>query len=224
MSESEWAAAPTASDFIEDRLRANPDASFEELKDAAAAVGLHIPPFLYGAALRKLGLPVARGGAGSAGAPTADAKAVPAGDAATDKELSNPAVLQPQPSRSKKTNSGFDFAVEVLRMTPDISFQELRARASMEGFNLMPIVYGRAKALLGLVPTKPRKSKRQKEQEAAAAVLADPMDGLREQTTGSMNSIDKLVDTVRALDQDRRKLREVLVAIHEICDRALKNQ
>ncbi len=219
MSESEWAAAPTASDFIEDRLRANPDTSLQELKEAAAAVGLHIPPFLYGATRRKLGLPEAGAVDASAHASAADAAAADA-DAAD----ANPAVLQPQPSRTKKSNSGFDFAVEVLRMTPDISFQELRARASMEGFNLMPIVYGRAKALLGLVPTKPRKSKKQKEQEAAAQQLADPMDGLSEQVTGSMNSIDKLVDTVRALDHDRRKLREVLVAIHEICDRALKNQ
>ena len=79
-----------------------------------------------------------------------------------------------------------------------------------------PIVYGRAKALLGLVPTKPRKPKAPKrlaQVETAGVPGTTSLDGL--------GSLDKLVETVRALDDDRKRLHEVLHAIYKICDSAL---
>lgn len=49
-----------------------------------------------------------------------------------------------------------EFAVAALRENPESSFRDLRAKAEASGFELYPIVFGRAKALLGLVATKPR--------------------------------------------------------------------
>jgi hypothetical protein len=63
----------------------------------------------------------------------------------------------------------FDFAVQELRKDPDISYRDLKARADVHGYKFPPILYGRAKALLGLVAVKPRTSKK-----AAAAAAAAP--------------------------------------------------
>lgn len=50
----------------------------------------------------------------------------------------------------------FAFAIEALRQSPDASYADLKARAELEGWNLIPIVYGRARAQLGLVTSKPK--------------------------------------------------------------------
>ena len=71
--------------------------------------------------------------------------------------------------------SGFDFAVEMLRLTPEISFQDLRDRARLAGLNLPPIVYGRAKALLGLVPTKPRRRREPPAEVAGGGRVGNPL-------------------------------------------------
>lgn len=48
------------------------------------------------------------------------------------------------------------FAMEALRLNPDASYADLKARAEMEGVTLIPVVYGRAKLRLGLVKPKPK--------------------------------------------------------------------
>lgn len=56
----------------------------------------------------------------------------------------------------KNKSESFDFIVELLEQNPEISYAEVAEAASAKGFKIYPIVYGRAKAKLGLVPTAPR--------------------------------------------------------------------
>jgi len=49
-------------------------------------------------------------------------------------------------------------AVAVLQKNPQADFQTVKAKVAKHG-DLFPIVYGRAKALLGLVKSKPRKDR-----------------------------------------------------------------
>ena len=55
--------------------------------------------------------------------------------------------------------SAIEFAKEKLNLNPEASYAEIKAQAKFEGIPIFPVVYGRAKALLGLVPTAPYGSK-----------------------------------------------------------------
>src|SRR6185295_16409139 len=58
-----------------------------------------------------------------------------------------------------------EFVVAALREYPTTSFRDLKAKAEANGFELFPIVFGRAKAWLGLVPTKPRTAKAERTEQ-----------------------------------------------------------
>jgi hypothetical protein len=60
------------------------------------------------------------------------------------------------PLTGKNKSESFDFVVGLLEQNPEISYAEVAKAASEKGFKIYPIVYGRAKAKLGLVPTAPR--------------------------------------------------------------------
>lgn len=129
--------------------------------------------------------------------------------------IATPAAATPGGQKS----SAFQFAVEALRMSPEMSFQDLKARASMSGLAMQPIVFGRAKALLGLVPTRPRRPKVEaprllRQVESAQQVDRLPgLDGIR--------SVEQLVILVRALEGERIKLRTALTAIQDAVTEAL---
>jgi hypothetical protein len=236
MQESPTAETTSARDFVERQLRADPECSFTEIRDRAARVGLNVHRFLYGSSRRALGLPPRPE---SDEAEARDAQAEAAGDeprnpAASDAdaavaraeiEPSAGAVEVPAeraPAAGPKKGAAFAFALEVLRMSPDISFQDLKARAMLANMQVPPIVFGRAKALLGLVPTKPRRARAEpprllRQVESAAAVSRLPaLDGIR--------SVEQLVQTVRALENERQRLRALLAAIKQSVDEALADE
>ena len=62
-------------------------------------------------------------------------------------------------------SGAFDFAVRMLRSEPNLEYGALKLRAEANGFRIPPILYGRAKAYLGLVPVKPRATKAQKQEQ-----------------------------------------------------------
>ncbi|MEQ1631631.1 MAG: hypothetical protein ABL997_04605, partial [Planctomycetota bacterium] len=170
----------SARDFLERELRANPDVAFADVQERGRRLGLNIPPFLYGSARRALGLPSRRDlvevsrrdlveptvAAPVAAEPTTrfrdEAKppvafeSAPRPEAMDDVEVEAADEAPPAAPAAAQKGSAFQFAVETLKLSPDLSFQDLKLRASMAGLKMQPIIYGRAKALLGLVPTKPR--------------------------------------------------------------------
>ena len=84
-----------------------------------------------------------------------------------------------QPEQQKITP--IEFVKEKLKQNPEAAYSEIKAQAKLEGLTVYPVVYGRAKALLGLVPTAPygskskarRKAKEAKEAKALQDALAD---------------------------------------------------
>jgi len=259
MEDSAMPEGLTARDFLERELRANPEASFAELQDRGRQLGLNIPPFLYGSARRALGLPVRRDLANPSPAvsvepapmPTFEAAAFEAADAV---EPDAPAEVEdaeemeseeapadeaasmaaPMAGMAKAKSPAFDFAIEQLRINPDLSFQDLKQRGTMAGLRLMPIVYGRAKALLGLVPVKPRQPRAKKMPEAplslrqveSAEAMPRPMPrpaAQPAQTSLSLGSLEQLVTALRELESERQRLRAALAAIQACVDEAIEN-
>jgi hypothetical protein len=232
--------APSAKDFVERELRSEPDITYPEMRERAAKVGLNVPPFLYGATRRTLGLPARPEATVREPAPVAPQPArtpARAGEDAADERLdearpdahagatNGPAAAAtngaqengagPQDRKPPAKGSGrtvFEFAVEMLKLTPEISFQDLRDRALLAGLKLPPIVYGRAKALLGLVPTKPRRKREAppaprslRQVDSAAQLQPRPeLEGLKQ--------IEQLVATAREVEAQCRRLRAAVEA------------
>ncbi len=132
----------------------------------------------------------------------------------------------------KAKSAAFEFATEQLRINPDLSFQDLKHRASMANLRLMPIVYGRAKALLGLVEVKPRKPRARPMSDAPLSLVqvdsaaamprvapamasAPSLDGL--------GSLEQLIQALRELENERQRLRAALAAIQACVDEAMEN-
>ena len=57
---------------------------------------------------------------------------------------------------AKKDTSAMDFILATLKKSKKASYAEVKAAAEEKGLAVYPIMYGRAQALLGYVPMKPR--------------------------------------------------------------------
>lgn len=80
---------------------------------------------------------------------------------------------------SKKTQAGFDYLVAALKANKDAAYADLKANAEKKGLTVYPIMFGRAKAMLGLVKAKSRgQAKTPKEAaRAAGGKRGRPQDG-----------------------------------------------
>ncbi|MBL8733116.1 MAG: hypothetical protein JNN13_12165 [Planctomycetes bacterium] len=199
--------------FARERLAADPSLDFHALRAAAAEQGISLQPIQYGRARRSLGLT-------GENAPAAAAPVRPA----------------------RKGSVAFDFLVEQLRAEPTLSYGDLRRRAEAEGHPIAPIMYGRAKAMLGLVPVKPRGSKKaaaeaaKAQADAAVPAAAKPAtkpvpmsfkqvesveaDRFSKQLAEA-RTLEQLVAAVKDLDAERRRLRNLLIEIVTKLDSAL---
>ncbi|MFT4843057.1 MAG: hypothetical protein ACI8UD_000757 [Planctomycetota bacterium] len=254
--------------FASERLRNNPQLTFEDLRQAAEEAGVTIQPIHYGRARRQLGLtgappvqsqdPVPPGFSQERQTTTVrrteevslpmeyvPAAPVPADTSASEHAapLSPPAVPIPTPdpvtvptshaaaspilaapSAAPKRNGSpaFDFLVESLRAEPTLSYRELQTRSMANSYRVAPIMYGRAKALLGLVPVAPRgqgKSRKPAKQtlQQADAGSSDHLS----QELSNVRSVEDLVQIIKHLDDERKWLRSLLENIANLIDEAL---
>jgi len=241
--------------FAIERLRENPDLDYAAVRREADEAGVAMQPILYGRARRHLGLPPMRnkGPVLPMESNRVTTTATPETDIETDGETPNekpaetpsddtPAMdTAPEadgdstPAPKKKGSVAVEFLVGELRAEPGMSYAELRRRAEAKGFPIAPIMYGRAKAVLGLVPVRPRGSKKDKAAAADAAntnaVAAAPR-VLKQvesvaadrfaQKLDEVRNLEQLVQAVKELDAERRRLRGLLEKIVTMIDEALE--
>lgn len=210
--------------FAVERLRENPDLDYASLRRLASEAGVMIQPIQYGRARKQLALPpVQKPSRAIVLEPRADGPAA----------ASDPAADMVAPRR--RGSEAFDFLVQELRRDGSLSYAALRAACEEKGWKIAPIMYGRAKAMLGLVPVKPRGPRKAK--AAAAAAAAAPMAedaGPRtlrqvesvaadrfQQQLADARTVDQLVAVVKQLDAERRRLRDLLEEIVTRIDEAL---
>lgn len=215
---------PSGEAFAIERLREDPNLDYTQLRTLAAAAGITMQPIQYGRARKHLGLPPLQGQTRMpALGPT-----TPTDNAPTATEAAGEATST-APRRAG--SAVFEFLVQELRADPTLSYAHLRAAGEARGWNIAPVVYGRAKAKLGLVPVRPRGTGRRATATAAAAAAAaatprsltqvesaykQQPKGRGEDRTG-----DQLVAIVKELDAERRRLRALLERIVAMIDEAL---
>ena len=114
-----------------------------------------------------------------------------------------------------------------LREDQTLSYGDLQARAETKGLKIAPIMYGRAKALLGIVPVAPR-AKDPNRKSAARASSTQPLpqtDVSRSDPFSlqldNVKSVEDLVRIVKLLDNERRRLRGLLEQISNTIDETL---
>ena len=143
-----------------------------------------------------------------------------------------------------KKQTAIEFAKTKLSINPEATFAEIKAQAKIEGLVVYPVVYGRAKALLGLVPMAPygSKSKARKAKAAAASAtsvrssgsgasaaetnrLTPPqIDNSSQRTTranatangGALSSLEEMIADLKLAVQERDSYRATLEKIAEL--------
>jgi hypothetical protein len=128
-------------------------------------------------------------------------------------------------ARKKKTAAkkgahkpGFDFIVKRLEKDPQAVYADIRAAAEKAGHTVYPIMFGRAKASLGLVKSKPRGSK--KTRAAAFPQTARRGPGRPRKAAGPA-SLEEVVRHLRDQERDVRAMRAALERVRGVVDEVL---
>jgi hypothetical protein len=122
-----------------------------------------------------------------------------------------------------KKSETLDFTRRYLREKPEATFAEIRDAAAKENMKIYPIVFGRAKALEGLVKVAPYGSKKRAREEKAAAQRAASMQVGGDVAEGGVSDakIDSVISGVRESHQERERYRAALIKISKILDELL---
>lgn len=207
--------------FAIERLREDPNLDYTQLRTLATAAGITMQPIQYGRARKHLGLPPLQ----SQTRAPAPGPSAPTGDAPPATQVAG-ASASAAPRRAG--SAVFEFLVQELRADPTLSYAHLRAAGEARGWNIAPVVYGRAKAKLGLVPVRPRGTGRRATATAAAAAATprsltqvESAYKRQPQGRGEDRTGDQLVAIVKELDAERRRLRALLERIVAMIDEAL---
>ena len=118
---------------------------------------------------------------------------------------------------AKKSTKAMDFIVAQLKRNPKVSYADVKDRAAKKRLTVYPIMYGRAKALLGLVPVAKRGSKKKK--------VAKRGPGRPRKTSGRaatpMTAVQDLVATVENHARENAEMRKTLIKIRDLIDRVV---
>src|SRR5262245_19458753 len=128
---------------------------------------------------------------------------------------------------SKKTAAGMELILAALKRNRNVSYAEVKAAADKKRVSVYPIMFGRAKALLGLVKVSPRgqgKAKRQKAAKrgpgrppkAGNRGPGRPRKAGRGASSNGLAGLQELVDSVRQNERENQALRAVLERISTV--------
>lgn len=123
-------------------------------------------------------------------------------------------------AKKKPGPEALQFIVDFLKSNKSASYGDVKAAADKKGFTVWPIMYGKAKALLGMVPVAKRgQGKAAKARRAAApdaGVKRGPGRPPKAAAVGS--SLDALIGALRQGDSERQRLRSALDKIRSVLE------
>ena len=141
---------------------------------------------------------------------------------------------------AKKDTSAMDFILATLKKNKKASYAEVKAAADEKGLAVYPIMYGRAQALLGYVPMKPRGQGKAAVAKAAKAAPAPaavaPIAGapvkrgpgrppkssyVTAAPSMDLSSLDGIINAVRSSESAKARYRTALEKIQAILGDAL---
>jgi len=127
-------------------------------------------------------------------------------------------------AKKKKNTAGMEFIVAQLKRNPKVAYADVRAAAEKKKLLIYPIMYGRAQALLGIVKTSPRGSKKRKKTGRGPGrprKVGRRGPGRPRKTTDPVDALQAMVADYRDNEREMNRIRKVLESIRDLCDRAL---
>ncbi len=113
-----------------------------------------------------------------------------------------------------------DFIVEALKKDKNAVYADIHAAADKRGMKIYPIMFGRAKALLGLVPVKPRGQGKARAAKTASAPSAGKRGPGRPRKTAvaasAVGSLEAVITALRDGERERDRYRRALDQIRNI--------
>lgn len=130
---------------------------------------------------------------------------------------------------AKKSNPAMDFLVESLKSDRNAVYKDVAEAAAKKKLTVYPIMWGRAKALLGYVKVAPRGQGKMAKAKAAAKSGAPaakrgpgrPRKNAAPAASGFGGTLDSIVAAVKGSEQTRAKYRTALERIQAILADAL---
>src|SRR5881628_1862811 len=112
-------------------------------------------------------------------------------------------------------NTAMSFIVDYLRRESDAVYKDVHAAAKQSGYTIYPVMYGRAKAMLGLIPVKKR---------GTASADSAPRARRGRRTVLKLESLEDLkgfLDSFKKIQAQRDAYREALESISTAARKAL---
>src|SRR5262245_47143471 len=115
------------------------------------------------------------------------------------------------------------FIVAALKANKGVSYGDVKERADKKGLRIYPVMYGRAKALLGLVKVSPRGQGRFA--LAKRGLLPARRPGRPARGSGpvgsSIDGLQGMLASIRSSEQERQRLRGTLERVRTMVSEAL---
>ncbi len=126
-----------------------------------------------------------------------------------------------------KKQSAIEFTRAFLRKKPKAEFKEVHATAKKKGLVVYAIVYGRAKALEGLVKVAPYGSKKNKKKASRGPGRPKGSKNKRVTKPGrsvatAMDSLETVISAMRASNRERERYQKALQKINDIRGQVLE--
>ena len=117
------------------------------------------------------------------------------------------------------SKAGYDLVVKMLERDKNVDYATVKAAADKKGLSIYPIVYGRAKAALGLVKVSKRGEAKAR-REAAKRSGAKRGTGRPRKGTSS-DGIQAIIDQIKSTERERDRAIATLTKIRDMIDAAL---
>ncbi len=115
-----------------------------------------------------------------------------------------------------------NFITSFLKRSPEASYGEISKSAEEAGHKIYPIMYGRAKSLLGLIPEGGSRARRRKAAGAGQARRLRQGRGGRLSDT-AVSELSGFVDKFRDMEDERNRYRAALLSVEKILRGALQD-
>jgi hypothetical protein len=130
----------------------------------------------------------------------------------------------PDPMTTNGGNPAFDFVCGMLKKNPYVAYADVAAAAKAKGHKVHPIVFGRAKLLLGLVKANPAKKAKAAAKKPAATAAAPVANGVVRRGPGrppkpkavAFSGVEGFVAHVKDLERTRDQLRATIEKLRSV--------
>lgn len=131
-----------------------------------------------------------------------------------------------------KKQSAIEFTRAFVKKKPKAEFKEVQAAGKKKGLVIFPIVYGRAKALEGLVKVAPYGSKKKKKTTKKGRRGPGRPKGSRNKRTTkpshnvatAMDSLESVIAAMRKSNEERERYQRALQKINDILGQVLQSE